>query len=236
MATASTKSGKLKNSSAPVTATARRLGNGNEGLLDALKTISSAAQKVAQYSPEIAEFDNLTLEIKSLRVNVTEKGEQIDRLEKRAEDKEKENRQLIDRFSKQAAQWHNDTEQQKISLEVSRAECRDLCARHAQTTKKQTQEALNKEKDIERKLRRVEANLDISERRFKNCESEFSELRDQIGFVSSDTDWFVCSYFSNIDTDLLRPTSFKSLAAQLHELAKNYFGIALPHPGHHVSH
>jgi hypothetical protein len=111
MATASTKSGKMKNSSAPVTAIARRSGNWNEGLLDAIKTISSAAQKAAQYSTEIAEFDSLILEIKSLKDNVAEKAEEIDRLEKRAEVKEIENRLLTDRFSKQAAQWHYNKEQ-----------------------------------------------------------------------------------------------------------------------------
>jgi hypothetical protein len=74
----------------------------------------------------------------------------------------------------------------------------------AQTTKKQTQEALDKEKDMEKKLRRAEANLKISEARFERCQSEFCDLRDHIGFISLDTDWFVCSYFSNIETNFAK--------------------------------
>jgi arginine deiminase len=136
MAAQSTKSGKQKSSTPPIPTTQAQPGNRNEGILDAIKTLSSAAQKAIQYSSDISKFDNLTLEIRTLKADLAEKVEESEKREKKLEEAETENRLLTDRFSKKAAQLLNEKEQQKSNLEAIKTQYRESSTKHVQTTKK----------------------------------------------------------------------------------------------------
>jgi chromosome segregation ATPase len=158
MATA--RSGKQKNSTVHAVSTASRSGNRFEGLLDFVKTINSASQKAGQFSTEIAEFDDLTFEIKTLKADIAEKDEEIEERGKQLEEMEKGNRLLICQFREQAVQWHKDQEKQSHEQKATKAQC----TREVQNAKKQIQDAKDREHEKESSLRQAVADHEVSKK------------------------------------------------------------------------
>jgi chromosome segregation ATPase len=200
----------------------------NESLIDSIKNLEFAAQKVLRLSNDLKDVDRLKADVRNLQAKLDARRKEIEEKDDEIEEKEKTNQVLVEEFTKKATEWGTERVRLEKSLKVAQTDYEASSSKKLQAAQKDAQAARTKIREKERALGDAEARLIGFQEQLQACKSELDRMHDDLGIVELGDDLLVASFLSGQKLINCSPKELEDLATNLHELAKKYCGISLP--------